>query len=116
MVLGFLCTVIGGIGVLLPGLPTTPFLLLAAACFSRSSTRLYTWLMGLKGFGPAIRAFRAGDGVSARAKWLALASLWLVVAVSFGPGMPADWFWPRVGLLVVAAMGTVTVLTLKTRG
>jgi uncharacterized protein len=114
-VLGLLCTVIGGIGIVLPGLPTTPFLLLAAVCFSRSSARLYAWLLNLKGFGPAIRDFRAGRGVAMRAKLLALATLWVVVGVSIGLGMPAGWFWPRVGLLVLAGVGTLSVLSLKTR-
>lgn len=114
-VLGLAFTGIGGLGVLLPVLPTTPFLLLAAACFARSSDRLYDWLLGLKGFGPAIQDFRAGRGVPARAKWLAVGTMWVVAGLSFGPGMPADWFWPRVALLVVAGIGTISVLSLKTR-
>ena len=112
---GLVFTGVGMLGVVLPVLPTTPFLLLAAACFARSSSRLYDWLLGLRGVGPAIRDFRAGRGVPARAKWLALGTMWLVAGLSFGPGMPSSWFWPRVLLLVVAAMGTVTVLRLKTR-
>ena len=113
--LGLVITGVGGLGVVLPVLPTTPFLLLAAACFARSSDRLYRWLLGLKGIGPAIQDFRAGHGVPARAKWLAVGTLWLVVGLSFGPGMPTGWFWPRVALLVVACIGTISVLSLKTR-
>lgn len=112
---GLVFTGLGLVGVVLPGLPTTPFLLLAAACFARSSTRLYSWLLGLKGVGPAIEDFREGRGVPARAKWLALVTMWVVVGVSYGPGMPAEWVWQRVLLLVVAAIGTATLLLLKTR-
>jgi len=103
------------LGVVLPVLPTTPFLLLAAACFARSSQRLYDWLLGLRGVGPALQDFREGRGVPARAKWLTLVMMWAVVGLSLGPGMPPDWVWPRVLLLVVAGIGTVTVLRLNTR-
>lgn len=113
--LGLLFTALGGLGAVLPVLPTTPFLLLAAACFARSSDRLLHWLLNLKGVGPAIQDFRAGRGVPARAKWLAVGTMWLFAGLSFGPGMPAEWFWPRVALLVLAAIGTITVLSLKTR-
>ena len=99
-----------------PLLPTTPFLLLAAACFARSSRRLYAWLLGLRGVGPALQDFREGRGIPARAKWITLAMMWLVVGLSLGPGMPSDWVWPRVLLLVIAGIGTVTVLRLHTRG
>ncbi len=112
---GLVFTGLGLVGVVLPVLPTTPFLLLAAACFARSSNRLYNWLLGLKGVGPAIEDFRAGLGVPARAKWLALFTMWTVVGLSYGPGMPPEWVWQRAVLLVVAAIGTATLLLLKTR-
>lgn len=116
IVLGLVCTGLGVLGILLPGLPTTPFLILAAACFARSSQRLYAWILNLKGVGPAIEDFRAGRGVPAKTKLTAVVMLWAVVGLSIGVGMPEHWFWPRVGLLVLAGIGTVTVLCLKTRG
>lgn len=113
--LGLLCTGLGGLGVVLPGLPTTPFLLVAAACFARSSRRLYHWLLGVKGVGPAVRDFRAGRGVPKRAKLLAIVTIWTVVGLSLGLGMPAGWVWPRVVVAGLALVGTVTLLRLKTR-
>ena len=115
VLLGLLFTGLGLVGVVLPGLPTTPFLILAAACFAKSSRRLYDWILGLKGVGPAIEDFREGRGVPRKAKVTALLMLWVVVGLSTTVGMPGHWVWPRVGVLVLALIGTVTVLRLKTK-
>ena len=56
---GTIFVVLGGLGVLLPGLPTTPFLILAAACYIRSSQKLYDWLIANKTFGPYLKDYRA---------------------------------------------------------
>ena len=58
--LGLAFVGVGAVGVVVPGLPTTPLLLLAAACFARSSPRLYAWLLRNPTFGPLIEDFRAG--------------------------------------------------------
>ncbi len=63
---------IGAVGIVVPGLPTTPLLLLAAACFARSSPRLYRWLLNNRTFGPLIQDYRAGRGVSLRVKVTAI--------------------------------------------
>ena len=76
--LGFVS--VGGVGIVVPGLPTTPFLLLAAACFARSSPRLYRWLLENRHFGPLIRDYRAGRGVSARVKATAMTMMSIFVA------------------------------------
>lgn len=69
--LGWLFVGLGLIGVVLPIMPTTPFLLLAAACFMRGSDRLYAWLMHHPVFGAYLRAYREGRGIPLRAKVLA---------------------------------------------
>ena len=86
VVLGSFFVVIGGIGVIVPGLPTTLFLILAAACYIRSSQRLYDWLINNKTFGPYLRDYREGKGIPKRAKILAVSMIIVFVsyAVFFG--------------------------------
>lgn len=75
---GLLCTGLGFLGIVLPVLPATPFFLLAAYLFARSSPRLEQWLLNLPRIGPSIRAYRAGLGISRRTKWWAT----LIIALS----------------------------------
>ena len=79
--LGSLFVGLGAIGVIVPGLPTTPFLILAAACYIRSSQRLYDWLISNKRFGPYLKDYREGKGIPRKAKRLAV--VMIVVIVSF---------------------------------
>ena len=79
--LGSLFVGLGAIGVNVPGLPTTPFLILAAACYIRSSQRLYDWLISNKRFGPYLKDYREGKGIPRKAKRLAV--VMIVVFVSF---------------------------------
>ena len=72
---GTIFVVLGGLGVLLPGLPTTPFLILAAACYIRSSQRLYDWLITNKTFGPYLKDYREGKGMPRNAKILAVSMI-----------------------------------------
>lgn len=73
---------LGGIGVVVPGLPTTVFFIVAASCFARSSPRFEAWVLGLPHIGPMVRDHRAGLGMPRRAKTWALASMWLFVGAS----------------------------------
>ncbi len=80
--LGLLFLALALLGVLLPGLPTTPFILLAAGCFSKSSSRLYNWLLGNRLFGPMIRDWEAHRTISRRVRNIAVASMLLMGCVS----------------------------------
>lgn len=79
---GLTAVALGGIGVVVPGLPTTVFFIVAASCFARSSPRFENWVLGLPRIGPMVRDHRAGLGMPRRAKAWALGSMWVFVALS----------------------------------
>lgn len=99
--LGGLSVGLGAVGVVLPLLPTTPFMLLAAYCFARSSPRAERWLLEHPRFGPAIADWRTHGAISVRAKRWAMLALGLTFALSLALGLP---FW------VLAAQGSALVL------
>jgi uncharacterized protein len=82
LTLGWLAVVLGGIGVVVPGLPTTGFFVLAAACFAKSSPRFERWVLGLPKIGPLVRDHRAGLGMPRRAKLLAIGMMLTACALS----------------------------------
>ena len=82
LTLGWLAVVLGGIGVVVPGLPTTGFFVLAAACFAKSSPRFERWVLGLPKIGPLVRDHRAGLGMPRRAKVLAIGMMLTACALS----------------------------------
>lgn len=80
--LGSISLTLGVIGIVLPLLPTTPFLLLAAFCYLRSSPRLYQWLTNHRIFGPYITNYVRYRAVSGKTKLIALVTLWLSLILS----------------------------------
>lgn len=80
---GFLSLAAGIIGIVLPLLPTTPFLLLAAYCFARGSQRLHDWLVHHPRLGPPIHDWQKHGAISRRAKQLAMLSIGAVLLASF---------------------------------
>ena len=109
---GIIAVTLGVIGIFLPLLPTTPFLLLAAACFARSSERLYTWLIQHKWFGDYIRHYREHRAITLRAKVVILVMLWGVISYT-AFGIVTVW-WVRALLAVIAVGVTIHILRLKT--
>ncbi|MDN5850331.1 MAG: YbaN family protein [Nitrococcus sp.] len=101
---------LGMLGVVLPVLPTTPFLLLAAACFARSSRRFHDWLMNMPIFGQTIRDYKAGKGIPVRVKITALSVLWITILTS------VIWIIPlllvKALLLFIASVVTTYILRL----
>lgn len=79
---GTICVVLGAIGIVLPILPTTPFLLAAAACYYKSSPRMHRWLLNNKMFGEYIRNYTEGKGLTKKTKIIALTVLWVTIGFS----------------------------------
>ncbi|MFC4025397.1 YbaN family protein [Oceanobacillus longus] len=77
IIIGSISLVLGIVGIILPLLPTTPLLLLAAACYIRSSERLYNWLITNKYFGSYILNYREGKGIPLKAKVVGVSLLWI---------------------------------------
>lgn len=91
---GLVCVALGVLGVVLPGLPTTPFLLAASYLFARSSPRLAAWLAGHRWLGPYLRAVHEERAMPRRAKVVTIAVLWATVGLSL-------WLLHRNGMLGV---------------
>lgn len=102
MIIGWISVVLGGIGVVVPGLPTTGFMVFAASCFAKSSPRFEQWILDLPGVGPHVRAYRDGEGMPKRAKITALTMM--TIAVVFAAGFVISVLWLR---FVVVAAGLV---------
>jgi uncharacterized membrane protein YbaN (DUF454 family) len=79
---GTICVCIGALGIVLPVLPTTPFLLLAATCYMRGSERMHKWLLNNRWFGRYIKNYREGKGISAKAKVFSISTLWITICLS----------------------------------
>lgn len=92
-VAGVLAVLLGILGLFLPLLPTTPFLLLASWCFARGSSRLHRWLLSHRVFGEYLRNFEAGRGIPLKAKILATVMLWTSLLLALrrfdSPAIPA---------------------------
>lgn len=109
---GALCVALGVLGMFLPVLPTTPFLLIAAYCFARSSDRFYRWLMNNRLCGRYIRNYREGRGIPLKQKALTISLLWLTIVFSAAVAV-SEW-WARLVLLAIAAGVTVHIVKIRT--
>lgn len=108
---GLICVALGVAGIFLPLLPTTPFLLLAAACFVRSSPRLDAWLMSHRIFGSYIRNYRDHGAISRGSRNLTLAFLWLTLGLS--AAFAATGLHLHIFLLLVGVCVTWHLMRLK---
>ncbi|RPH94451.1 MAG: DUF454 domain-containing protein [Calditrichaeota bacterium] len=109
---GTLAVFLGIIGMFLPILPTTPFLLLAAFCYARSSKRFYDGLLNNRWFGEYIRNYREGKGIPLRQKVLTLLLLWLTIGNTIL--FLAPQLWIRILLLLIASGVTIHLVRMKT--
>lgn len=111
LIIGFLALGLGILGMALPVLPTTPFLILAGSMFIRSSDRMANWLLNHNVFGPPIRNYIEHKVVDKRSKFLALTLLWPTILVS---ALIVDLVWLKILLLLIALGVTLHILSLKT--
>lgn len=88
---GAVSVALGVVGIFLPLLPTVPFLLLAAACFARSSERCHTWLVEHRHLGPLIQGYLDGAGIPRRAKITSITLIWVSLPTSAYLLAPPPW-------------------------
>ena len=111
IICGTISLALGIIGIVIPVLPTTPFLLLAAACYARSSEKFYNWLMGNRVFGSYIRNYREGRGIPLKVKAIAITFLWATILLSM---FFMESFFVRITLLIIAILVTLHISMIKT--
>lgn len=113
IICGSICVGLGFAGIFLPLLPTTPFLLLAAALYVRSSPRLYDWLLTNRWLGEYIRNFRENRAIPLRAKVVSLTLMWATMLYCVF-GLLGEWWWAQVLLLAVAVVVSWHILSYAT--
>lgn len=110
-IVGSIAVILAILGVFLPLLPTTPFLLLASACYLRGSKRMHRWLLNNRVFGEYLRNYEEGKGIPLKAKIIALVLLWASLALSIYKVQIA----PLQFMLVMLGIGvSIFLLKMKT--
>jgi len=109
---GTLLVGLGVLGIFMPVLPTTPFLLLAAACYARSSQRFYDRLLSNRWFGNYIRNYQQGKGVPLKVKVLTIALLWITIGCSVV--FAVQVFLVKLILILIAVGVSIHVLSIRT--
>lgn len=103
---------VGFIGVVVPGLPTTPLMILAAACFAKSSQRFYDWIINNKLFGKHVINYREGKGIPKKVKPVILVTMWIFVIFAISLGIPEELLIPKIATFVLAIIGTIFIARL----
>ncbi|MEX1665364.1 YbaN family protein [Zhongshania arctica] len=112
--LGFFFIALGTIGAFLPVLPTTPFILLAAGCFSRSSKKWHNWLLGNKLFGPSIHRWESRRCVNCKTKVFSLLSMTVMGGISLAVASHGFYFKLAAGALML--IGALCIIRIATCG
>jgi len=112
MVVGTISLGLGGLGVFLPILPTTPFLLLSAACYYKSSERMHHWMLSNRLFGSYIKSYQEGRGLPLRTKILTLSLLWIVL--SYSALFMVNIFIVQIILFMIAIGVSIHIIKLPT--
>ena len=109
---GWVSIVAGIVGIFIPLVPTVPFLLLAAACFARSSERFHDWLIKHNHLGPLVRDYLNGGGMPLRVKGMAIGMIWVSFPTS--AFLFAQVFWLKVLLISIAVVISLYLFSLPT--
>lgn len=112
ILLGSLSLVLGIIGIFVPLLPTTPFLLLTAALYFKASPRLYNWLVSQKHLGPYIRNYRENKAIPLRGKIISMLLMWSTMMYCIFFLIPM--IWVKVVLFLIASGVSYHILSFKT--
>ena len=112
IVFGIISVGLGLVGVVIPGLPTVPFLLLASFFFIRSSKKMHDWLINHRVFGPILADFNLRRGIRLRIKILAIALMWITMSVSVCFLIEKDIV--KYVSLGGAIVGTIAILSFRT--
>jgi uncharacterized protein len=111
-IFGSLFLFLGIIGIIIPLLPTTPFLLLSAACYLRSSKRIYHWLLNHKWLGIIIKNYYEEKGLPLKFKVFTIILLWVTITISIV--FFVSLYWIKILLLIIAVLVSTHILTIKT--
>lgn len=112
IILGWFSLITGIIGIFLPLLPTTPLVLLAAWCFSKSSQRFHHWITHHKYFGPIIRDWQSAEGIPKKSRNRAILFMWAGMSISM---IIVARFWATIGLIVIGLAVTVHLMRMPIR-
>ena len=107
---GLFLTGLGLVGVIIPGLPTTIFMILAAACFFRSSTKMYNWVINHPLFGESVLRFRTGEGMPIKAKYTSIIMMWFFISTSIFFFLHSHTFWIKAIITLSGFIGTIFIL------
>ncbi|MEG0795920.1 MAG: YbaN family protein [Odoribacter sp.] len=108
ILIGTIALILGIVGIFVPGLPTTPFLLLSSWLFYKSSKRMHTYLHRSKYLGKYIRRYQAREGVSYLSKFISIACMWTMIMIS--AFCILEDLYVRILLLILGGIGTYCVL------
>ncbi|MFC1875144.1 YbaN family protein [Chloroflexota bacterium] len=112
IIVGTIFVGLGIVGIFIPILPTTPFLLLAAACYSKGSQRFYHWLLSNRWFGAYIDNYRQKRGMPLKVKIVTVALLWLTIGVSVAFAVQS--LAVKIILVLIAVGVSIHILSIKT--
>lgn len=110
--LGSISVILGVIGIFLPVFPTTPFLLVAALCYMKSSKKFYNWLLNHKVLGKYVKSYMEKRGLPLKTKITSISFFWIGTGTSTLVFVP--FLWAKISIFVILILTTIYILTLKT--